>query len=458
MNRICKTLLSGSFILAACAGAFSAAAQTTYSGYFLENYLYRSEMNPAFGAESNYVGFPVLGNLNVGMHGNLHLTDVLYNVNGKTCLFTNPQVSVEQVMKGIHKSNEIGANLKLNILNAGFKAWGGYNTVALNVRADVNADVPGSLFSLLKEGISNSTYDISNFRVKGVGYGEIALNHSRDIRQVPGLRAGATVKFLLGYGQVDARFNKAQLVLGNDSWDILADADINASVKGLTYKHDYNEDAHREYVSGAEINNTGLNGFGLGFDLGAEYKWRDFRFSAAILDLGFISWSKTSLASTNGLREFQTSKYEFSADGDECSDEWDRMKNQLSALYQLEDMGQVGSRTTALAGTLNFGVEYTLPYYRKLTFGLVNSTRIQGVNNWTQFRFSANVRPVKCFSASANMVVGTYHVGFGWLLNLNLNKGFSLFAGMDHTLGKLAKQGAPLNSNAAFNFGIDFPF
>ena len=29
---------------------------------------------------------------------------------------------------------------------------------------------------------------------------------------------------------------------------------------------------------------------------------------------------------------------------------------------------------------------------------------------------------------------------------------------MDHTLGKLAKPGVPLNSNASFNVGLNFPF
>ncbi|MDE6310832.1 MAG: hypothetical protein K2L96_03340 [Muribaculaceae bacterium] len=439
-------------------GTCGATAQNTYSGYFLDNYLYRSEMNPAFGNETNYVGFPALGNVNVGMQGNLHLTSVLYNVNGKTSLFTNPNVSVEEVMKGIHDKNRLGAEIKLNVLNAGFKAFGGYNTVAINVRGDVNAQLPGSLFSLLKEGVSNKTYDIKNLRANAVAYGEIVLNHSRDIKQVPGLRVGGAVKFLLGYGQLDARMEEAQLVLGEDSWNIRSNALIRASVKGLKYKTDYNDDAHREYVSGMEIDGTGLNGFGLGFDLGAEYKWQDFRFSAALLDLGFISWSNTSVASTNGLREVQTSKYEFDVNGTDDSDEWDRLKNDLTALYQMDDLGNTGGRTTALAATLNFGVEYNFPLYRPLSFGLVNSTRIQGAYTWTQFRLSANVRPVKCLSASANLAMGTYGVGFGWLVNVNTGKGFSFFCGMDHTMGKLAKQGVPLNSNAKFNIGIDFPF
>lgn len=114
------------FLLLAGAAASAAplAAQNTYSGYFLDNYNYRFQMNPAYGNETSFVGFPALGNVNIGMQGNLHAKNVLFNVDGKTCLFTNPGVSVKEVMDGIHDKNRIGANVKLNILNGGFKAWG----------------------------------------------------------------------------------------------------------------------------------------------------------------------------------------------------------------------------------------------------------------------------------------------------------------------------------------------
>lgn len=444
--------------LAALATAGPALAQSTYSGYFLDNYLYRYEMNPAFGNEERFVGMPVLGNLNVGMQGNLHLTNVLYNVDGKTCLFTNPGVSAAEVMSGIHDQNKLGAELKMNVVNVGFKALGGYNTVSVNARANIMTQVPGSLFSLLKEGVENRTYDISDFRATATAFAEIGLNHSHDIKAVPGLRVGGTLKFLLGYGQVDAKFKRADLILGTDSWDITTDAEILASVKGLKYKTDYDNDANRYYVNGAKLDGTGLNGFGLAFDLGAEYKWGDFSFSAAVLDLGFISWSNTSTASTNGVRTVQTSRYEFDVDETGEGSEWDQFTNDLSALYQLDDMGETGSRTTSMAATLNFGVGYEFPLYRRLSFGLVNSTRIQGSYTYTDFRISANVRPVDMFSASANFEAGTYGVGFGWLLNLNTHKGFSVFLGMDHTMGKLSKQGVPLNSNVKVNFGMNFPF
>lgn len=437
--------------------ASSAIAQNTYSGYFLDNYDYRYEMNPAFGNEKAFLGFPALGNLNIGMQGNLHMRNLLYNIDGKTCLFTNPGVSAQEVLSGIHDKNRLGADVKINVINFGFKALGGYNTIGINVKANAEAHIPGSLFSLLKEGVSNQDYDISNLRARATSYGEIALNHSHDIKTLPGLRVGGTLKFLIGVGRVDASMKQANLQLGEDSWNIQADALIQASVNGLKYKLKHNKDADRDYVNGADIDNFGLNGFGMGVDLGAEYKWHDFNFSAAVLDLGFINWNNTATASTCGVREFQTSRYEFDLNDDNAGQsEWDNMRDDLTALYQLDDLGNTGSRTTALAATLNFGVQYTFPLYRPLSFGLVNSTRLQGDYTWTDFRLSANVRPVKCFSASANMSVNTFGTGFGWLLNYSFGGG-NIFVGMDHTMGKLAKQCVPLNSNAKFNFGINFP-
>lgn len=444
--------------------ALPAAAQNTYSGYFLDNYTYRYQMNPAYGNDEAFFGIPALGNINIGMQGNLHVSDLLYNINGKTSLFTNPQVDATEFMSNVHDKNRIGADLKLNIINVGWKAWGGYNTIGISAVGGAEVMVPGTLFSLLKEGVSNQEYEIRNFRARANAYAEIALNHSRDIRQVPGLRVGAAVKFLIGAGNIDARFNDARLRLGEDSWDITANADLYASVKGLEFDHDVNHDANppREYVSGANLNNFGLNGFGLGFDLGATYEYdggrfNRWKFSAAVLDLGFISWNQTHLASTDGTIDFKTNDYVFDVVGDDDEDTFDDIKNELSQIYQLKDMGNVGSRTTGLAATLNFAAEYEFPYYDRLHFGLLNSTRINGAYTWTQFRLSANVQPVDIFSASANVAASTFGWGFGWMLNLHLHKGFYLFVGMDHTLGKLAKQGVPLNSNAKLNFGIGVP-
>lgn len=209
MNKLIRNIA----LVAGLAAATCASAQNTYSGYFIDNYLYRSEMNPAFGNAENYVGFPGLGNLNAGMAGNLHLDNIFYNIDGRTCLFTNPGVSAAEVLDGIHDVNKLGVSTKIDIINVGFKGLGGYNTVGISARADVRTHIPGSIFSLLKEGVENKTYDIADFRARGTAFAQIALNHSHDIKAVPGLRIGGTLKILIGGAQVDARLDKARLEL-----------------------------------------------------------------------------------------------------------------------------------------------------------------------------------------------------------------------------------------------------
>ena len=454
MKKNIKTALACAALLA-CG---TAAAQQTYSGYFLDNYTYRYQMNPAFANEDNFVSMPVLGNVNVALRGNLHLTDILYNVDGKTVLFTNPNVypnDPQAAIKKFSNVNRLETNEKIDIVNVGFKALGGYNTVSLGARINMGVHAPKSFFRLAKEGISNDQYEIKDLRAYGNAFVQLALNHSRDIKQLPGLRVGAALKFYIGGANLDARFHEAYLDLGENSWNAMTNADVYASINGFKFKQKYNEKRHQNYVSGADMNFNGLNGFGIGFDLGAEYKWRDFKFSLALLDLGFISWGKTQWASTEGDQYFESDAFTFNAS--DLGDGWDAMKDDFEKLYQLKEMDPKSSRTTGIGATLNIGVEYELPYYRPLHFGFLSSTVINGPYTWSQARFSANVAPVKWFSASANLEASTFGCGFGWLVNF-YTKGINFFCGMDHTMGKLAKQGVPLNSNAAFNLGINFPF
>ena len=133
------------------------------------------------------------------------------------------------------------------------------------------------------------------------------------------------------------------------------------------------------------------------------------------------------------------------------------MIDDISALYELDNKGDMGPRTTTLAATLNIGAEFALPVYDKLKFGLLNSTRFQGDYTWTEFRLGANINPVEPLSLAANVAVGTYGWGFGWMANVNVT-GFNLFLGMDRTLGKLTKQGLPLSSNGSVNLGVNIPF
>lgn len=448
------------YILAALMlSATGAYAQYTNSGYFTEGYTYRHQLNPAFGNEKNYISIPAIGNMNMGIVGNMNLQDFIYNIDGKTTTFLHPDVSASEFMGNIEDENELNFDTRIQILSVGFKGFGGYNTIGVSMRGSLYGMMPKALFQFAKEGITNKTYDISDFGLHTNAYAELALGHSRQINDK--LRVGANLKFLFGLANIDAEFNKAKLRLGEDHWDATVNAEIQASVKGLEYETETSDFSGKPYVNGMDVDGFGLNGFGMAVDLGAEYKLNDtWRFSAALLDFGFISWSNNMVATTNGDKNVTTDKYKFDFDENadpDFEDQIDNLGDELMSLYELDNEGDKGGRTKMLGATINLGAEYTLPAYDKLTFGLMNTTRLQGENTWTEFRLSANVAPVKFFSAGVNVAAGTYGAAFGWIMSIH-PKGFSLFAAMDHTLGKVTKEFIPLTSKGTFNLGVNIPF
>lgn len=449
-----------SLIIGLCVFSTSTAfAQNVESGYFTDGFLYRHDMNPAIGNTQNYVSMPAFGNFSIEHRGNVGLKNFLYTVNGKTVTYLNPDVSTAEALKNIKDNMKTGLDQRMQILGIGFKGMGGYNTIEINERAEMNIGVPGSLFKAAKEGLTNETYDFSNFSSRASGAVELALGHSHQVNKQ--LRVGAKLKFIVPIMRSDLKVTTADLTLGQDNYTATVDATLTANVKDLTFSHAVNENTNHTYVDGVDDMSVGPIGFGLGVDLGAEYAIDDnFKVSASLLDLGFISYGKTFTASTNGLKTVTTDGRVFNTDDNEpnnFSDEMNKLKDDLSALYELNDNGETGGSTKALGATMNIGGQYALPSYKKLTFGLLNTTRIQGRYSWTDFRLSTNIAPAKFFSAGVNLSAGTYGAGFGWIINLHPN-GFNLFLAMDHTLGTLSKQGVPLNGNSTVSMGINFPF
>ena len=453
MNIINKKLIALSF---AAASVMTIAAQEAATGYFMENYNMKWQMNPAMGNRNGYVGFPALGNINVGVNGNLSATDLVYPLNGKTVLFTNPGISADEVLGNLHNTNRLNQNLNLNIIQFGFKAFGGYNNLAINVKENASFDLPKSIFSLLKEGIGNKTYDITNLRAKAAAYAAIALNHSREIKQVPGLRAGISAKFLLPVAFAEANFNELQLELGENNWKARSNAQLRIGMDGLKYETDINDRTHNRYVSGVNTDDIkfGINGFGFAVDLGATYEWKDFTFSLAFTDLGALNFSKVQEASTNGTKSFELEGHKIGIGDD--GEAWDKIVDDLSPLYELEDNGTISS-SVAVQGKMRVGVDYKFPYYNKLHFGLMNTTNLSSIFPCTEFRVSANVEPVKGVAASVSAAAGTYGANYGFLLSLG-NKGFNFLIGMDYAALKMDKNCIPLSTNCDFHMGINFPF
>lgn len=457
---------SAAAVMLAVAGG--AMAQGLNSAYYTDDYKFRHDMNPAFGNTDNYVSIPVLGNVNVNVHGNFGYQDVIMDnpmypntSDKKMTTFMNPYISASKALEGFSNGdNRIAGDVGIMLLSGGFSAFGGYNTIEISSKTSFGMSLPYELFEFAKN-IGNKTYNIGDINVHAMSYAELALGHSRQINEK--LRVGAKVKFLFGLGRADLKLQNMKADLApNDKWTVSGQAVADVSMKGFSYvteTDEYNDPDRGEYdkVGDVDLDGFGLSGFGMAVDLGAVYQINeDWRVNAAVLDLGFISWSN-NMQAVNRSDMFEFGGFHDisvkDGSGVDIEDQTDKYGDQIADFINLKDNGDQGGRTTGIGATINVGAEYNLPVYRKITFGALSSTRIKGAYTWTEGRLSANWTPLSWIDGGVSFAVNNFTASMGWVLNIH-PKGYNFFIGMDHLLGKMSKEYIPLSSNASINLGM----
>lgn len=445
-----------------------AMAQNLNSAYHTQDYKFRHDMNPAYGNDQGYFSIPALGNVGVSLQGNFGYGDVvlknpMYGTESdkKMTTFMNPYISTDQALKGFSKgNNRIVGDVGLAVLSMGFKGFGGYNTLEINSKTNFGVSLPYELFEFAKN-TGNKTYDMGDISAHAMSYVELALGHSHDINDK--LRIGAKLKFLFGAARGDFQFKNVKADLAsNDKWTVSGDAQADVSMKGFTYemtREEYNQADKGTYekIDNVDVDGAGIGGFGMAVDLGAVYKINDdWKVSASVLDLGFISWTN-DIQATNKNKSFEFNGFHDvsvkDGQGVTIDDQTDSYGDQITDFINLQDKGDAGKRSTGLGATINVGCEYTLPVYRKMTFGLLSSTRIKGNYSWTEARLSANWTPLKWLDGGVNFAVNSFTTSMGWVLNIH-PKGYNIYLGMDHILGKTSKEFIPLSSNASVNIGM----
>ena len=464
-----KTIKAIIFAAALATYSTNAAAQTLNTAYFTDGYIMRHTMNPAYGGEQSYVSVPALGNINASVQGNFGVKDVimknpLYGMPGEKRLttFLNPNISIADAMSGFSSGqNKLIQDLNIAILSAGFKAFGGYNTVEINVKETSGVSLPYELMEFAKN-IGNNNYAFDDIKVGGQAYAEIAFGHSRKINEK--LSIGAKAKVLLGIARADMEISGLTADLSsNEKWTLRGQGVANVSMKGFKYlseKKEYNVAGRPPYeqVNDIDVDGAGIGGLGMAVDLGGVYKINDdWTVSAAVLDLGFISWSNNMEAVNNGtpfeFNGFHDVAVSREDGGEKLSDKTDKLGDQFTDFVHLKDNGDKGSRTATIGTTINLAGEYTLPVYRKVKFGILSSTRIRGEYSWTEGRLSANYSPLKWINGGVSVSVSSFATSMGWTLNIH-PKGYNFFIGMDRLIGKVSKEGIPLNSNVNVAMGM----
>ena len=463
-----KSLRYMAAALTMAAAILPTSAQELRTSYFMETSNYRHQMNPAL-LDSPYVGL-LFSNINIGMTGNIGAKQFIFDTNGlpgytgnyRYTTFMDPNVDAKTFLNKLHDKNRFDLYLNYNLFSVGFKAWGGVNLLELNLRSNTNLTLPKGLFEFAKTAGEKEHYEFGGLGMRTQNYMELALGHSRDINKQ--WRVGGKLKFLLGAAYADFTADKVTLDMTEDYWRVQSDAQLKASLMKCDVIH---EDPSKNSADGRprvkELDNFGfsLPGFGMALDLGVTYKpIENLTLSAAITDLGFISWKNTHHASSQGDYTFDGfNNIYIGSDKDQTEDiddQFDQIGDDLEEMFSVYDDG-TKTATQALAATLNVGAEYKLPAYDKLKFGFLYTSRIHGKYSWHQGMLNVGVRPVKWFECNVNGAVTSTGVTAGGMLSLKAPH-FNFYIAADRFFSKMGKQGVPLNSsNGNITFGMTFP-
>lgn len=463
-----KSLRYMAAALTMVAAILPTSAQELRTSYFMETSNYRHQMNPAL-LDSPYFGM-FFSNINVGMTGNIGAKQFIFDTNGlpgytgnyRYTTFMDPNVDAKTFLNKLHDKNRFDLYLNYNLFSVGFKAWGGVNLLELNLRSNTNLTLPKGLFEFAKTAGEKEHYEFGGLGMRTQNYMELALGHSRDINKQ--WRVGGKLKFLIGAAYADFTADNVTLDMTEDAWRIQSNAQVKASLLKSDVIH---EDPSKNSADGRprvkELDNFGfsLPGFGMALDLGVTYKpIENLTLSAAITDLGFISWKNTHHASSQGDYTFDGfNNIYIGSDKDQTEDiddQFDQIGDDLEEMFSVYDDG-TKTATQALAATLNVGAEYKLPAYDKLRFGFLYTSRIHGKYSWHQGMLNVGVRPVKWFECNVNGAVTSTGVTAGGMLSLKAPH-FNFYIAADRFFSKMGKQGVPLNSsNGNITFGMTFP-
>ena len=448
--------------------AFHAAAQNMRTGYFMDGYAFRFKMNPAMASSRGFLALPVAGNFNLGLESNLGLSSILYPKQDGSGLttFLNSEVDAATAMKKFSKRNFVNANTDLSLLAFGF--WGSkgkmFHSVDLSLKADVATSLPYDIFRFMKEGsVNGNVFDLGDTGVHIGSHLSLAYGFSLPIGKH--VRFGARAKFLMGIASVDASLAGTKLTTGAEGvYAVTAGAVEAALPMGMYFpvteqgNVDWQSIASTASTDAADIAATCKN-FGGALDLGVTVDFlEDFTASASVTDLGFISWNNFSSAAaakdaagnpktTYVVRSGEET--DFSAIGEEflkCLD-FNVSEHRVKTV-------------TALNPTVYAGLEYRMPFYRRMTVGLLSTTKIAGRYTWSEGRVSLNVNPANWFSVATNFAWATFGPSAGFAFTFHL-PGFNMFVGTDSFLPMLnvSPQGIPVKrSTTSVTYGLNIMF
>lgn len=406
------------FIFAAAMLSFAASvsAQEFSTTYFLDNNLYSYRINPAIPGEKNFVGIGI-SNVNLSFGSNVGLNSILYKkADGTLTTGLNSTVSSDVFLGNLKQNNRLDQVFNENILATGFWTGKAFHNIEINVKEDIFVGLPRDLFAMLKTGVSDYPFDISQTNASVKSYAELVYGYTRRINGK--WSVGGRAKFLMGLASGRVGFERGTVSFNGSqvSYDVRAGFQLSSNFLQLGLRPD---DAGIFDFSSLKMDFSNFSpcGFGGAVDLGVTYRpVKGLELSFSVLDLGGIAWKYNIVGESSGSDKFtgETLKSDGTLSGDLKA-----FADKLADLAEFTPVDGGKSSFEMISCTLNLGARYHMPFYERMSVGMLVNGKFDKYNSCFGVRFGLTVTPVDWLSVSGNYGINTYCATYGAAISVN---------------------------------------
>lgn len=448
LNRVISAIL----LVCAMVMAQSASAQLKTS-YFMEGSYFRTDMNPALAPTRGYIALPLLSGFSAGVYSNYNsYENMYYEQDGVYVGALNSSVPADEFLSKLPNQCVQALDINLSLFKLGFYTLHGtFFNVGANMRVNYNTVIPKEYFKMVK-GENEESINIKNMSLDLDQYLETYAGTA--IRLGENITVGARFKLLIGLQNGVLNVDKLSVENGNYS--------IHGDIKMNSYMYDssqYNGDPDNIAMLDESFSTIkdNLHSFGGAIDLGAEVRLfeKKLKLSAAVTDLGFITWSSKSQlrGSIN------------------CDANEDMGIEELLNLEVVNVPNKLSDYATRLTTNVNIGAEYNF-LCNHFAVGLLSHTRLYRNAVATELTTSFNVRPTNwmTFTASHTFFNGNTPGIYGAAVNIH-PRAINIFFGMDYigsnknttdfeptTMAEIDHMLSPKATSYNFYIGVGFNF
>ncbi|MFZ4455633.1 MAG: DUF5723 family protein [Bacteroidales bacterium] len=426
--------------------ALHSQSNATKTSYFLNNSIFRSELNPALQPDRGYLNIMGIGNTMVNFNlGKLSVDKLVFlNEAGNPDFAFNDAAKRKELIDGLDPLNKIQADVNLQPFGLGFYTGKIFWRFNLGLKDRLLMQMPRSFFEAFVKCSTQDIYSMNEMKYSNINYLDADFGVSFPITEY--VTFGTTFKYIKGIQYLDLAYDKLDLSMNQSTWAIDMKGTMRSSMSGyqgpVNGKFDFDM-----YGKGIKDGLISPAGTGYGLDLGIVIKpIKNISVSLAVVDLGTINWSKES----NTLSDITYNQVLL-----------DPKKNINDQMKDLPDPTLVNvspeAFSTKLPTSYNAGIEFSL-WDDKMSFGML-STNQTGDYKSSELTFSANMKPIRAFNTAFSYTncsngVGAYGVAINWVPSWF----FNFFFATDYIYSSYTTDYLPIKgSQVNYQVGVTFP-